>query len=77
MSNGLLYAYTKEKTFAGDKSDAWFWAAFDLATGKRVWRKLAGVGISKFNNNYAAMHIGPNGRLYLGLLGGLAMLRDG
>lgn len=77
LSNGLLYVYTKEKTFSGDKSDAWFWTAIDAWTGRRVWRRLAGVGVSKFNNNYAAMHIGPNGRLYIGLLGGLAMLRDG
>lgn len=77
VTNGLLYVYTKEKTISTNKADAWFWVAIDAATGKRVWRKLAGVGISKFNNNYAAMHIGPNGRLYIGLLGGVAMLRDG
>ncbi|MEI6446721.1 MAG: hypothetical protein WCO96_02430 [Actinomycetes bacterium] len=75
VSNGLLYTYTKPKTTNG--SDAWFWTAIDVATGKRVWSRLAGTGLSNFNNNYAAIHIGPDGALYIGLLGGVARLSDG
>ena len=75
VTNGLLYAFTKPKTANG--ADAWFWTAIDAATGKTVWKRLAGNGYLHFNNNYSAIHIGPDGSLYLGLIGGLARLRDG
>ena len=75
VANGLLYTFTKPATT--NKADAWYWTAIDAATGKRVWRQLAGVGISKHNNNYAGIAISPTGALYLGLLGGVASMRDG
>jgi hypothetical protein len=75
VTNGLLYAFTKTKTT--NHADAWSWTAIDASTGKKVWSKLAGVGILNFNNNYAGIHIGPNGSLFLGLIGGVATLRDG
>jgi len=75
LTNGLVYAFTKAKT--SNHADAWFWTAIDASTGKKVWDKFAGVGILNFNNNYAGIHIGPNGSLFLGLIGGVATLRDG
>jgi len=75
LGNGLLYLYTKPKTT--NKAEAWFWTAVDASTGKQVWSKFAGTGILRFNNNYAAVHIGPDKALYMGLLGGVARLADG
>jgi len=75
LGNGLLYLYTKSKTT--NKSDAWFWTAVDASTGKVAWSKFAGTGVLRFNNNYAAIHIGPNKSLYIGLIGGIAKLSDG
>jgi hypothetical protein len=70
-----MYLYTKTKTT--NHADAWFWTAVDVATGKVAWSKFAGSGVLHFNNNYAAIHIGPDGALYIGLIGGLARLSDG
>jgi len=75
LGNGLLYMYTKSKTT--NKSDAWFWTAVDASTGKVAWSQFAGSGVMRFNNNYAAIHVGPNKSLYIGLIGGIARLADG
>jgi preprotein translocase subunit Sec61beta len=75
LGNGLLYLYTKPKTT--NKAESWFWTAVDASTGKQVWSKFAGTGLLRFNNNYAAVHIGPDHALYMGLLGGVARLADG
>jgi hypothetical protein len=41
-----------------------------------VYRFRAGEGLG-YNNNYAPITIGPdNGAVYIGVLGGMAMLRD-
>ena len=65
---GLVYTYTKPQGSATD--DPWYLTALDFETGETVWKRLAGEG-SAFNNNYAPITIGPGGRIYLGVLGGL------
>jgi hypothetical protein len=65
---GLVYTYTKPEGSATD--DPWYLTALDFDTGETVWKRLAGEGLG-FNNNYAPITIGPNGRIYLGVLGGL------
>ena len=76
LANGLLYTFTKPATSAGDTSTPWFWTAINARTGARVWRKLAGRGYFTFNNNYAGIHLGPDGAAYLGALGGLLRIKD-
>nr|MDQ3935032.1 hypothetical protein [Actinomycetota bacterium] len=74
LANGLVYVYTKDPSEGRD--DLWYLTALDFRTGQTVFKQLAGEGLG-FNNNYAPITIGPdNGAVYLGVLGGLVMLRD-
>jgi hypothetical protein len=74
LANGLVYTYTKPGS--SDGSDYWYLTALDFRTGRTVYRFRAGEGLG-YNNNYAAITIGPdNGAVYLGVLGGMVMLRD-
>jgi len=73
---GLLYLYTKDADPVNVTSDAWFWTAIDFRTGQTVWKQLAGTGLG-FNNHYAGLVIGRRTRTaYLGVVGGIAALRD-
>jgi hypothetical protein len=65
---GLVYTYTKPEGTVTD--DPWYLTALDFETGKTRWKRLAGEGLG-FNNNYAPITLGPGGRIYLGVLGGL------
>jgi hypothetical protein len=74
LPNGLVYAYTKPPR--ADGSDYWYLTALDFRTGRTVYSFRAGEGLG-YNNNYAPITIGPdNGAVYIGVLGGMAMLRD-
>lgn len=73
LANGLVYVYTQDPE--GDSDDPWFLTALDFRTGKTVWERLTGQGIG-FNNNYAPVTIGPDGTAYVGVLGGLLLVRD-
>jgi hypothetical protein len=73
LSNGLVYIYTQADE--RDADDPWFLTALDFRTGKTVWERLTGQGIG-FNNNYAPVTIGPDGTAYVGVLGGLLLVRD-
>jgi hypothetical protein len=39
------------------------------------WQEMAGAG-EKFDTIWPTVYVGPNETLYVGLLGGLAALRD-
>ena len=67
---GLVYTYTKP--VRDDDQDAWHLTALDFDSGKTRWRRLAGEGLG-FNNNYAPITIAPDGRIYVGVLGGVTM----
>jgi hypothetical protein len=73
LSSGLVYVYTQDAE--GDPDDPWFLTALDFRTGETVWKRLVGQGIG-FNNNYAPVTIGPDGTAYVGVLGGLVLVRD-
>jgi hypothetical protein len=73
LATGLVYLYTKPPR--ADGQDAWYLTAVDFRTGRTVWSRLAGEGFG-FNNNYAPISLGPTGNAYVGVLGGLVMLRD-
>jgi hypothetical protein len=73
LAAGLVYAYTKPAD--GGSSDPWYLTALDFRTGRTVWSAYAGSGLG-FNNNYAPVTLGPDGTAYVGVIGGLAALRD-
>jgi hypothetical protein len=83
--SGVVYVYehpsAAEVQYVGRRpsdrnaADPWYLSAFDLRTGKRVWAQLLGYGFG-YNNNYAPITIGPDGTAYVGVLGGLAAVRD-
>jgi hypothetical protein len=74
LANGIVYTYTKPANPDGD--DGWYLTAVDFATGKTLWKALAGEGLG-YNNNYAPVTLGPDGAAYVGVLGGLVRLADG
>jgi outer membrane protein assembly factor BamB len=74
LANGLIYTYTKPKGPAA--TDPWYFTAVEFSTGKTVWEIAAGLGVL-YNNHYAGAYIGPDGTLYVGVLGGIVALRDG
>ena len=75
LKTGLIYTYTRPPDPAG--SEPYYWTAIDFRTGRTVWNRLSGTGLT-FNNNYAGIALGRDGTAYLGtLLGGIVALRDG
>ncbi len=74
LGTGLVYTYTKDPDPNG--VGAWYLSAIDFRSGATVYRQLAGTDFY-YNNNYAPITIGPDGTAYVGVLGGLALLRDG
>jgi hypothetical protein len=74
LANGLVYAYTKPPR--ADGIDAWYLSAISFRTGRTVYERLAGTGLG-FNSNYAPVSVGPDGTAYVGVLGGLVLVRDG
>jgi hypothetical protein len=74
-ANGLVYTYTKDPQPQDPSADAWYLTALDFASGRTVYKRLAGEGLGH-NNNYAPVTLGPDGTAYVGVLGGLIALRD-
>jgi hypothetical protein len=73
LENGLVYLYTKEPD--PNQDDPWYLTAVDFRTGRTVYKVHVGNGFG-FNNNYAPVSLGPDGTAYVGVLGGLAAIRD-
>ncbi len=73
LATGLVYAYTKPPSGSG--TDPWYFTAIDFRSGEVVYKRLAGTGLG-FNNNWAPVTLGPDGTAYVGVLGGLVLLRD-
>jgi hypothetical protein len=73
LGTGLVYTYTKDPQ--PNKVDAWYFTALSFRTGRTLWKRLGGEGLGH-NNNYAPITIGPDSSMYLGVLGGLEMIRD-
>jgi hypothetical protein len=72
-ANGLVYTYTKDPQPSG--ADAWYLTALDFRSGATVFKALAGEGLGH-NNNYAPITVGPDGAIFVGVLGGIVALRD-
>jgi hypothetical protein len=73
LANGLVYTYTKD---AGpNQTDAWYFTAVSFRNGATVYKRLVGTGFG-YNNNFAPVTLGPTGTAYVGVLGGLTLIRD-
>jgi hypothetical protein len=73
-STGLVYLYTKLPN-APRGSDAYYFTALDFNTGRTVYRVLTGTGV-RYDNNWAAISLSPDGSAYVGVLNGLLRVRD-
>lgn len=74
LANGLFYAYTKDPQ--PDNTDVWYLTAIKFADGTTAFKRLVGTGFG-YNNNWAPVTLSPDGKTaYVGVLGGLVMLRD-
>jgi outer membrane protein assembly factor BamB len=71
--SGLLYTYTHPFQ-PSNGPEAWYITAVNARTGHVVWSRLAGTG-PDYNNFYAPVTIGPDGTLYVGVIGGIVELR--
>lgn len=74
-ATGLVYLYTKLPD-APAGADAYYFTAVDFETGKTVYRVLTGTGV-RYDNNWAAISLAPDGTAYVGVLNGLLKVRDG
>ncbi|KAK1503490.1 hypothetical protein CTAM01_04802 [Colletotrichum tamarilloi] len=74
-SNGILYAYTQDRELAVGGEYVWYIAAFDYASGQEIWRKRVGAG-GVFNPGPSHLQLGANGRIYEGIVGGVAWVED-
>ncbi|MET0287880.1 MAG: hypothetical protein ABW352_25550 [Polyangiales bacterium] len=72
--NGLIYLYTK-KPNAPRNADAYYFTAVDFNTGRTVYRVLTGTGV-RYDNNWAAISLAPDGSAYVGVLNGLLRVSD-
>jgi hypothetical protein len=73
-ASGLIYVYTKLPN-APERTDAYYFTAIDFATGKTAYRVLTGTGV-RYDNNWAAISLAPDGTAYVGVLNGLIRVRD-
>lgn len=69
----LVLTYTKPPSRYG--IDAWYFTGVDARTGKVVWTRLAGAGVT-YNNHYAAGYLNDNGDMFVGSLNGIVALRN-
>ena len=75
LANGLVYTVLKDPVRQDETEDAWYLGAFDMRTGKLVYRVRYGTGLG-FNVNYAPVTLGRGGTAYVGVLGGLVRIAD-
>lgn len=65
----LVYVFTE------DPDENWGLTGLETDTGRPRFTRTVGNGIG-FDNRYAAMTIGPDRRMYIGLISGLAVFWD-
>lgn len=74
LASGLIYGVTRD-IVRRRRTEVFSLQAVDVRSGAVVWRRTLGGG-ALFNNNYAAVALGPDGSAYVGLLGGIARVSD-
>ncbi|RMF17292.1 MAG: hypothetical protein D6761_04595 [Candidatus Dadabacteria bacterium] len=71
-ASGLIYVYGKKP---GLNIDAYYLKAVDFRTGDLVFEILTGTGL-RYDNNWAALTIGPDGAAYVGVVNGIVRIAD-
>ncbi|KAK1638904.1 hypothetical protein BDP81DRAFT_459516 [Colletotrichum phormii] len=74
-TNGILYAYTQDRELAVGGEYVWYIVAFDYVSGQEIWRKRVGAG-GVYNPGPSHLQLGANGRIYEGIVGGVAWVED-
>lgn len=73
--SGLFYLYTQDYELAKQGQYVWYVAAYDIQSGEEVWRAKMGAG-GTYNTGLSAIQLGPNGRIFEGIAGGIAWMQD-
>lgn len=73
-ATGLVYLYTKLPN-APQGADAYYFTAIDFATGRTAYRVRTGTGV-RYDNNWAAIALAPDGTAFVGVLNGVIRVRD-
>jgi hypothetical protein len=74
VATGLIYG--SERQVGEPVQDVWYINAVDWRTGRIVWKKQYGSGLTA-NPNYSSIGLGPDGSLYVGALIGFFRVSDG
>ncbi|MGB0100353.1 MAG: hypothetical protein WBP61_08735 [Nocardioides sp.] len=70
---GLAYVYTKRHSWLG--ANAWYLTAVEVATGRAVWARRTGLGVLR-DNHHGDVALGPDGAVYVPVLGGFVRVAD-
>ena len=70
---GTAFVYTKRHSWLG--VNAWYLTAIDLDTGRAVWARRTGLGVLR-DNHHGAVALGPDGSVYVPVLGGFVRVAD-
>ncbi|KAJ4356841.1 uncharacterized protein N0V89_004878 [Didymosphaeria variabile] len=73
--SGLFYIYTQDYELANQGEYVWYVVAYEFQSGEEVWRAKMGSG-GVYNTGISAIQLGPNGRIYEGIDGGVAWMQD-
>ena len=66
---------TRQVYVYGMDGDQWTMFGIDFDSGETLWRAHAGEGFP-YNNYYSGVVVGPQGRLYIGIMKGLVSFAD-
>ncbi len=72
IGNGLIYLYTRDMA---SEEEVWYFTAIDFATGQTQFKIHTSNG-RNWNNNWAPITLGQNGRAYIGVLRGIVSIAD-
>ena len=75
-ADGLIYLYTREPIPGmGRTGQAWYLTTLSFTSGETVRKLLVGTGMN-YNNNYAPITLGPDQRVYVGVLAGIVSVSE-
>lgn len=76
-TTGLLYNYVQDWETADEEGlYVWYMVAYDWETGEEVWRYRVGAG-GAYNSNLQVTALGPDGCVWIMVVGGVVKVCDG
>ena len=70
---GLVYAWTKRHSWLG--ASAWYLTALEARTGRTAFAVRGGLGFLR-DSHHGAVAVGPDGSVFVPVLGGLVRIHD-